>query len=101
MLATVGATKHGYDALNKRNVFRKIARREGNVVEGQWRRVVELRLQFINALQLHQLHLQGGEDEDADMMIGDITFINYWRWDYENQLLVPFEDMVRTGLPTL
>ena len=49
-----------FDALNKRNVFRKIARREGNVVEeGQWRRVVELRLQFIIALKLHQLHLQG------------------------------------------
>ena len=52
MFATVGAAKHaGYDALNMRNVFRKIPRREGDVVEeGQWRRVVELRLQFIIAL---------------------------------------------------
>ena len=48
MFATVGAAKHGYDALNMRNVFRKIPRREGDVgEEGQWRRVVELRLQFI------------------------------------------------------
>ena len=40
-----------YDALNMRNVFRKIPRREGDVAEeGQWRRVVELRLQFIIAL---------------------------------------------------
>ena len=51
MFATVGAAKHGYDALNMRNVFRKIPRREGDVgEEGQWRRVVELRLQFIVAL---------------------------------------------------
>ena len=28
LFATVGATKHGYDALNMRNVFRKIPRRE-------------------------------------------------------------------------
>ena len=43
--------KHGYDALNMRNECRKIPRREGDVVEeGQWRRVVELRLQFIIAL---------------------------------------------------
>ena len=42
--------------------------------EGQWRRVVELRLQFIIALKLHQLHLQGA-DEVADMMIGDITLL--------------------------
>ena len=36
---TVGAAKHGYDALNMRNVFRKIPRREGDVgEEGQWRR---------------------------------------------------------------
>ena len=42
---------HGYDVLNMRNVFRKIHRREGDVAEeGQWRRVVELRLQFIIAL---------------------------------------------------
>ena len=41
LFATVGAAKHGYDALNKRNVFGKIARREGNVAEeGQWRRVI-------------------------------------------------------------
>ena len=60
MFATVGAAKHGYDALNMRNVFRKIPRREGDVgQEGQWRRVVELRLQFIVALYLHQFHLQG------------------------------------------
>ena len=53
LFATVGAAKHGYDALNMRNVnlFRKIPRREGDVAgEGQWRRVVELRLQFIIAL---------------------------------------------------
>ena len=50
LFATVGATKHDYDALNMRNVFRKIPRREGDVAEeGQWRRVVELRLQFIIA----------------------------------------------------
>ena len=51
LFATVGATKHGYDALNMRNEFRKIPRREGDVAEeGQWRRVVELRLQIIIAL---------------------------------------------------
>ncbi len=33
MFATVGAAKHGYDALNMRNVFRKIPRREGDVGE--------------------------------------------------------------------
>ena len=55
-----GAAKYGYDALNMCNVFRKIPRREGDVAEeGQWRRVVELRLQFSIALSLHQLHLQG------------------------------------------
>ena len=43
--------KHGYDALNMRNKCRKIPRREGDITEeGQWRRVVELRLQFIIAL---------------------------------------------------
>ena len=43
--------KHGYDALNMRNECRKIPRRDGDVAEkGQWRRVVELRLQFIIAL---------------------------------------------------
>ena len=43
--------KHGYDALNMRNEFRKIPRREGDVAEeGPWRRVVELRLQIIIAL---------------------------------------------------
>ena len=37
MFATLGAAKHGYDALNMRNVFRKIPRREGDVMEeGQW-----------------------------------------------------------------
>ncbi len=42
-----------YDALNMRNVFRKIPRREGDVAEErEWRRVVELRLQFIVALNL-------------------------------------------------
>ena len=51
LLTTVGAAKHGYDALNMRNVFRNIPRREGDVAEeGQRRRVVELRLQFIVAL---------------------------------------------------
>ena len=50
LFATVGAAKHGYDALNMRNVFRKIRRRAGDVAEGQWRRVVEHRLQFIIAL---------------------------------------------------
>ena len=54
--------KHGYDALNMRNECRKIPRREGDVAEeGQWRRVVELRLQFTIALKLHQLHTQGGK----------------------------------------
>ena len=53
LFATVGAAKLGYDALNMRNVFRKIPRREGIVAEeGQWRRVVELRLQFIIALYI-------------------------------------------------
>ena len=47
LFATVGAAKHGYDALNMRNVLRKIPRREE---EGQWRRLVELRLRFIIAL---------------------------------------------------
>ena len=43
--------KHGYDALNMRNECMTIPRREGDVAEeGQWRRVVELRLQFIIAL---------------------------------------------------
>ena len=50
-LFATGAAKHGYDALNMRNVFRKIAIMEGDVAEeGQWRRVVELRLQFIITL---------------------------------------------------
>ena len=40
LLATAGAAKYGYDALNMRNVFMKIPRREGDVAEeGQWRRV--------------------------------------------------------------
>ena len=48
LFATVGATKHGYDASNVRNVFRKTHRREGDVTkEGLWRRVVDLRLLFI------------------------------------------------------
>ena len=51
LFATVGAAKHGYDALNMRNVFRTIPRREGDLAEeGQWRRVVKLRLQFNIAL---------------------------------------------------
>ena len=51
MFATVGAAKHGYDALNMRNVFRKIPRRQDDIAEeGQWRRVVELRIPFIIAL---------------------------------------------------
>ena len=50
LFATVGAAKHGYDALNMRNECRQIPRREGDVAEeGQWQRVVELRLQFIIA----------------------------------------------------
>ena len=53
---SIGAAKHGYDALNMRNVFRKIPRREHDVAEeGLWRRVIKLRFQFIIA----QLHLQG------------------------------------------
>ena len=33
---------------------------------------------------------------------GPNNIINCWRWDYENQLLVPFEDIhVRIGRPTL
>ena len=51
LFATIGAAKYGYDALNTRNVFMKIPRRECDVAEeGQWRRVVQLRLQFIIAL---------------------------------------------------
>ncbi len=51
LFATVGDAKHGYGALNMRNVFRKSPRREGAVAEeGQWRRVVKLCLQFIIAL---------------------------------------------------
>ena len=51
LFATVGTAKQGYDALNKRNVYRKIPRRECDVAEErQWRRVVELCLQFIIAL---------------------------------------------------
>ena len=33
LFATVGATKRGYHALNMRNVFRKIPRREGDIAE--------------------------------------------------------------------
>ena len=51
LFATVCAVKHGYNALNMRNVFRKIPRRESDIAEeGQWRRVVDLRIQFIIAL---------------------------------------------------
>ena len=51
LFATAGDAKHGYGALNMRNVFRKSPRREGDVAEeGQWRRVVELCLQFLIAL---------------------------------------------------
>ena len=51
LFATVCAVKHGCNALNMRNAFRKIPRMEGDVAEeGQWRRVVELRLRFIIAL---------------------------------------------------
>ena len=51
LFATVGAAKHGYDALHMRNECRKIPRTECDVAEeGQWRRVVEFRLQFIIAL---------------------------------------------------
>ena len=50
---SLSAAKHGYNALNMRNVFRKIPRKEGDFAEeGQWRRVVELPLQFIVALNL-------------------------------------------------
>ena len=60
LFATIGAAKHGRYALNMRNVFWKIVRREDEVAEeGQQRRGVELDLQFIIALQFHQLHLQG------------------------------------------
>ena len=53
LFATVGAAKHGYDALNMRNVFRKIGTGEDKITEeGQWRRVVELRLQFIIAMNV-------------------------------------------------
>ena len=55
LFATVGAAKHDYDALNMHNVF--VAE------EGQWRTVVELCLQFIIALWLHQLHLQGSRGD--------------------------------------
>ena len=59
LFATVGAAKHGYDALNMRNEFMAMARGEGDIAEeGQWRRIIELRLPFIVPLQLHQLHLQ-------------------------------------------
>ena len=48
--------KHGYDALSMRNECRKIPKREGDVAEeGQWRRVVELRLQFIIALRQNEV----------------------------------------------
>ena len=51
LFATVGVAKHGYDALNMRNVFGKIRRREADIAEeGQWRRVVEHCLQIIIAL---------------------------------------------------
>ena len=51
LFAIAGDAKHGYGALNMRNVFRKSPRREGDVAEeGQWRRVVELCLQFMIAL---------------------------------------------------
>ena len=33
LFATIGAGKHGYDALNMHNVFRKIPKREGYVAE--------------------------------------------------------------------
>ena len=50
LFATVDAAKHGYDALNMRNVIREIPRRKGDVTEErQWLRVFELRLQFIIA----------------------------------------------------
>ena len=51
ILEKICSQQFGYDVLNTRNVFMKIPRREGDVAEeGQWRRVVELRLQFIIAL---------------------------------------------------
>ena len=33
LFATVSVVKHGYDALNMRNVFRKIPRSEGDIAE--------------------------------------------------------------------
>ena len=33
LFTTVGAAKHGYDALNMHNVFRQIPRRERDVAE--------------------------------------------------------------------
>ena len=61
LFTAVGAAEHGHNALDMRNVFLKIVRRENGVAEeGQRRRGAELRLHFIVALQLHQLHLQGG-----------------------------------------
>ena len=33
LFATAGAAKRGYDALNMRNVFRKIHRSEGDIAE--------------------------------------------------------------------
>ena len=57
LFATVGAAKHGYDALNMHNVFKKIPKREGDVAgKGQWRQVVELRLHSTVTVELH---LQG------------------------------------------
>ena len=36
LFVTIGAAKHGYDALNMHNVFRKIHRREGDIAKEQW-----------------------------------------------------------------
>ena len=69
LLATVGAAKHGNYALNMCNVFWKIVNKEDEVAEeGQRRRGVELRLQFVIALQLHHLHLQ----EDRGVVHGQV-----------------------------
>ena len=69
LFATVGAVKHSYDALNMRNVFRKIARKEGDVAEeGQCRRVAKLRLRSIVALNLitGQARRKAGSGWSAD-----------------------------------
>ena len=55
LFATVGAAKHGYDALNMHNVFRKIPKREGDVAEKE--RTVETSCR--TSPSLHCRTLQG------------------------------------------